>query len=327
MCKLSIIIPFFNVESYVGETLKSVFDTSVAAEDFEVIVINDGSKDGSMEIVRHFSDRPNLIILEQENQGVSAARNHGLQYAKGEYVWFVDSDDWLVEDGVGKVLGLLGERPGVEVIMTPLLRKDSRCPDDDYLDYRIKQELTLSGKDALRLAVIPSYGWVMRFVYLRSFLISSFWLRFPMGLLHGDTYFGTTAMYFAHNVCILTDPIYVYRVYRPGSIMSSSTVERASDRLEIYRLLMVFMKKNVNPDDWGWFQAYCFHGISFCYDKRLLGLKEFKAFVQDNGEFVYRQWREIHPKASLIIRIGRHLFYTKPELYRRIKPNSHFRTA
>ena len=116
--KLSIIIPVYNVEAYVGRTLESVFATD--ATDFEVIIVNDGTKDGSMGVIRQFANRLNLTIIEQENQGLSAARNRGLDAAKGDYVWFVDSDDFLVEDGVGKVLRLLAARPGADVLRFPL---------------------------------------------------------------------------------------------------------------------------------------------------------------------------------------------------------------
>ena len=94
-----------------GKTLETIFQTGANADDFEVIVVNDGTQDLSMEVVRQFADHPNLSILEQENQGVSVARMNGASVAKGEYIWFVDSDDWLVEDGVGTVLRLLEERP------------------------------------------------------------------------------------------------------------------------------------------------------------------------------------------------------------------------
>ena len=119
--RLSIIIPVYNVEAYVGKTLESVFRTTARAEDFEVIVVNDGTRDNSMEVVRQYANRPNITIVEQENQGLSAARMNGLAVAKGEYVWFVDSDDWLVDDGVGKVLKLLEEREGAEVLMFPIV--------------------------------------------------------------------------------------------------------------------------------------------------------------------------------------------------------------
>ena len=102
-CRLSIIIPIYNVEAYVAETLKSVFEMNDPKDLFEVIVVNDGTKDGSMDIVRQYADRPNLIIVEQENQGLSAARMKGLSMATGEYVWFIDSDDSLFTNAVIKV--------------------------------------------------------------------------------------------------------------------------------------------------------------------------------------------------------------------------------
>ena len=96
---LSIIIPVYNVEAYVGETLDSVFDTAASTEAFEVIVVNDGTEDGSMDVVLRYASKPNLKIIEQGNQGLSAARLRGLSAAEGDYVWFIDSDDYLMESG------------------------------------------------------------------------------------------------------------------------------------------------------------------------------------------------------------------------------------
>ena len=317
--KLSIIIPVYNVEAYVGECLSSVFDTTASFDDFEVIVVNDGTEDGSMDVVRQFSDRPNLIILEQENLGVSAARNFGLDRAKGEYVWFVDSDDWLVEDGVGKVLRLLVDRPGVEVLVSPLLRSNNNHPKEVELDYQIDHERLMLGKEAFRSGPIQGFGWIMRYVLLRSMLMPNYWLRFPVGLLHEDSYFGAVIMYSAHRVIVLPDPLYYYRVNRPESITSSSIVERSRGRVEVYRRLMVFMIKRVDPEDWNWFRAYCFRGIPFCYDRQLFGQQEFKDFVHDNGKYLYRQWRIIHPDSSIVKKIARFLFFTRPEMYYFIK--------
>ena len=122
MPKLSIIIPVFNVEGYVGKTLASVFDTTASADKFEVIIVNDGTRDRSMDFVRKYATYPNMIIHEQENLGLSAARMNGLSLASGEYVWFVDSDDYLVEDGVEIVLKHLEKTPDVDVLMFPLSR-------------------------------------------------------------------------------------------------------------------------------------------------------------------------------------------------------------
>lgn len=91
---ISIIIPIYNVESYLKQCLESLKDQ--ALKDFEVILVNDGSTDNSLTICREYSSLlPNCKVLEQCNQGVSAARNKGIQHASGNYLYFMDSDDWL----------------------------------------------------------------------------------------------------------------------------------------------------------------------------------------------------------------------------------------
>ena len=90
---LSIIIPVYKVEKYVRKTLESVFSENFSDNEVEVIVVNDGTPDRSMDIVNEFVSHKSLRIINQENQGLSGARNTGIKAAKGKYVWFVDSDD------------------------------------------------------------------------------------------------------------------------------------------------------------------------------------------------------------------------------------------
>ncbi len=89
---LSIIIPVYNKAAYVGKCLQSILDQDYC--DYELIIINDGSTDGSVEIIEQFSD-PRITLLTTINQGVSAARNRGITEAKGHYLMFVDADDYL----------------------------------------------------------------------------------------------------------------------------------------------------------------------------------------------------------------------------------------
>lgn len=94
MPKISIIIPVYNAEEYLEECLLSIGQQTFG--DFEILAINDGSKDRSLEILKkHQEKEPRLHILSQENKGVSAARNLGVEYAKGEFITFIDADDWL----------------------------------------------------------------------------------------------------------------------------------------------------------------------------------------------------------------------------------------
>ena len=92
--KISIVVPVYNVEKYLSKCLESLISQTLA--DIEIICINDGSTDKSLEILENYASKDNRVkIINQENQGVSTARNNGLACANGEYVTFVDSDDWL----------------------------------------------------------------------------------------------------------------------------------------------------------------------------------------------------------------------------------------
>lgn len=99
--KVSIIIPAYNVEKYIERTLKSCVEQSY--EDVEIIVVNDGSTDNTEEIINRFKDS-RVRKLYQINKGVSAARNFGLETATGDFCIFVDGDDWLEKDAVGKLV-------------------------------------------------------------------------------------------------------------------------------------------------------------------------------------------------------------------------------
>jgi len=94
--KLSIIIPVFNAELFIEKCLRSCAEQDIPALAYEIIVINDGSKDNSHQIINNIiKEYSNIIYIEKSNGGVSSARNAGLDIAKGEYVWFIDADDWI----------------------------------------------------------------------------------------------------------------------------------------------------------------------------------------------------------------------------------------
>ena len=95
--KLSIIIPIYGVEKYIEKCLISCINQDIIlGYDYEIICINDGTKDRSAEIAKQIASyHKGVVVIDQENGGLSAARNAGLMKAKGEYIWFVDSDDWI----------------------------------------------------------------------------------------------------------------------------------------------------------------------------------------------------------------------------------------
>lgn len=304
---LSIIIPVYNVEAYVGRTLESVFDTMASVDDFEVIVVNDGTKDGSMDVVRQYADRPNIAIVEQENQGLSAARMNGLAVAKGEYVWFIDSDDWLVEDGVGKVLRLLEEREGAEVLMFPIIKLNG---EESRWDYRIERVRQMDGKEIVRDPELPIWTAV-RYVLKRS-VMENRWVYFPDKLIHEDDYFGIALLCLSEKVQVMPEPVYVH-VSRPGSIMNSLSRRSFYDLVSINRLQKRFMREVLDPSDWTWFQGFTFNQLMYGFDRF-----QYPGICR-KGPYLWRAWRDVHPGASGKTQAKRFLYFLMPERFGRFR--------
>lgn len=313
---LSIIIPVYNVEAYVGQTLTSIFDTIAPEDAFEVIVVNDGTKDASMDVVKRFADKPNIKIVEQENQGLSAARMKGKEVAQGKYVWFVDSDDWLMKEGVQLVLRTLEERPSADVLMFPL-RWVYEDEGKEKQDYVIDSEEMASGGQVLLNMELPVWASV-RFVIKRS-LMDDRWLYFPKGVLHEDEYFGPVLMCLAERVIVMKDPIYNYRI-RPGSITSSASIRSSYDMVSIHKYLMGFMKETMSPEEKPPFRRYCFGRLLMSYIRtpQLIGSPEFAKFARKDGFYVWHQWLIIHRERPFSNKLGRLFFFMMPRLWKRI---------
>ena len=106
MPKVSVIVPVYNVEAYVEKCLKTLVEQTL--EDIEIIVVNDGSTDKSKEIIQKIMKQfpEKMVYIEKENGGLSDARNYGMPYAKGEYIAFLDADDYIEKDAYQKMYEL-----------------------------------------------------------------------------------------------------------------------------------------------------------------------------------------------------------------------------
>ena len=148
MPKFSIIIPVYNVENYIDGCLKSVMNQTY--KDYEVIVVNDGTKDNSMDIVRKYD----VNIIEQKNQGLSAARNTGVKNAKGEYLIFLDSDDSWNENLLEELDKSLKNKPDVVRFQIRETYENS----DEVKDFK---EQAFKGKNGVEaFNVISTYHFV-----------------------------------------------------------------------------------------------------------------------------------------------------------------------
>lgn len=288
--KLSIIIPVYQVEAYVADCLRSVLETSADPASFELVVVNDGTKDRSMELVRALTaGHGNVSILEQENRGLSAARMAGLAAAKGEYVWFVDSDDYLAPDAVATVLGELS-RETVDALVTPLLW-NYPDPARNYQDIYVREPVSLDGKTFLREGQYRVSASV-RFI-IRKEILDPKWSFFPERHLHEDEYFDRVLLYRAGRLHILTTPLYHYR-QREQSIMGGKDIRSSYDIVRIYRLLMQFMEAEVAPEDRDWFRKRCVEvlTLSYCHAYPDFRTRSFRRFLRENRRFIVGEYRK-----------------------------------
>ena len=119
--KLSILIPYHNSEAWIGPLLETLFDQDLAPEDYEILVIDDGSTEEPVTLRRYASDHANLKMLWLEKAGVSAARNWGIDHAQGDWIFFCDSDDLVRRHALGRFL-TIAETHGLDMLFWNVLR-------------------------------------------------------------------------------------------------------------------------------------------------------------------------------------------------------------
>lgn len=286
---LSIIIPVFNVEKYIKECLDSIIPQIEHRKDIELIIVNDGTKDNSMEIVNSYLSMDVIIrVINQENQGLSQARNNGLACSVSDYVWFVDSDDYLKEYAIDYFLEVSTANPDVDVFASYMDRYIESS--NRHIHKKNRGRNIWQGKEYL-FKNMPK-GAAQRFIYKRSFLVENS-LRFIPGILHEDGVWGCQMLYCANKVYFLTKSIYVYRLRSNGSIMSNIKIKSAYDLLIGHKILVKYLNENVSKEDYFKYRQYIFSQIvcAFGYCKPLFKTAEFKEFYKDYYEYIINEAR------------------------------------
>lgn len=215
MPKVSVIIPVYNVESYLAECLDSVIHQTF--QDMEIICIDDASTDHSMDILQEFAHKDARITILQNtrNQRQAYARNRGLDKASGEYVLFVDSDDFIDRDLVTKALEVAN---GVDMVCFDYTKVDNVWFGKDEHLFQIDKG-RYSAQDYFRQSVDSNsivYSPCTK-LYSRSFLLRKN-IRFIDGLLYEDVVFDFLCMMKAKEIYCITDKLYEYRIRKNSSM-------------------------------------------------------------------------------------------------------------
>lgn len=173
MIELSIIVPVYNVEKYVHTCLESIFKQELDDASFEVIIVNDGSTDRSMEMIEHIiSQHRNITVINQDNKGISIARNNGIANAKGKYILMTDSDDLLIENSLKPLLEIALES------QADLIVADFKSMTDNEIEQTNTSLLQLemfnyrekTGEELFLEDLNPHHCYVWRTLYRSDFL-------------------------------------------------------------------------------------------------------------------------------------------------------------
>lgn len=223
--KVSVIMPVYNTASYLDAAIQSVIDQDL--EDFELIMINDGSTDGSLDILENWKARDGrLTIISQHNKGLSKARNTGLSLAKGTYVYFMDSDDLIHPDTLSTCYHFCQEQ-NLEFAFFDAHVFSDKIQDNVLLErfnYKRKKFIPYkitTGKEAFKqLLETDEFFSSACLVFAKSDFLHNKGLQFEEGILHEDELFTSLLYLHAQRTAYIPKCFFSRRI-RPNSIMTA----------------------------------------------------------------------------------------------------------
>ncbi len=218
MPKLSIIIPVYNVEKYVSNCLESILNQPF--KDLEVICVNDGSSDKSLSVLQEYKNRDErIIIIDKKNEGSGVARNSALAIARGEYIFFVDGDDWIEENSLDKMISEADKLQTDILIFGGLSYYEEKGRKGGYSANKLPKKYLnkiFSSEDIKKdVFKFPSTAWTK--LYRREFLMKNN-IKFQEIKVGQDQLPFFHSMITAEKIALLPQNLYCYRKNRKGAV-------------------------------------------------------------------------------------------------------------
>lgn len=227
---ISVIIPVYNAEKFLKQCLDSVLGQTY--ENIEVIVVNDGSLDGSLTILKSYAKKDNRIhIVDQENQGVAVARNVGLANAGGDYILFVDADDWVESDIAENLLTLLEETPDADIAVCASDSAESSADIIRSMGYDV--EVWDSARQKREFLTHQRLQGMLWNKLIRATLFSG--LAFDTSVGYGED---AQVMWKVLACCrnmVMTNQVLYHHIIDPGSISNRRFSSRKYSAVEVWR--------------------------------------------------------------------------------------------
>lgn len=227
--KFSIILPVYNVENYLKECIDSCENQDLPKDEYEIIAINDGSTDSSLGILQDLSlNYKNIKIVSQSNKGLSEARNRGLRESKGEYVWFIDSDDFIKNNILNTVYCFLSDNDldaiHIGYQMVDIQKEKKYKPSIDYFNKITDGLFFLT-------SILKEQFYAWSFIFKRNCLLQNEF-KFTPGIIYEDIDSIPILMLKFKRVASVNETMYYYR-QRHNSIVHSVNYKMIDDLFNI----------------------------------------------------------------------------------------------
>ena len=246
MPKVSVIVPVYNVEKYLSKCLESILNQTFS--DIEIICVNDGTQDNSRKILEEYKQKDSRIkIIDKENGGLSSARNAGLKIAQGEFISFIDSDDWIESKMLEKLYHNITQMNSDISICAVSLYNEQKQEFDNSNPYfslgffnNTFDNKSFSYRETLPFIMdVCVMAWNK--LYRKSFLDKCN-AKFPDGKIFEDGPFFFSIFFKTDRVSIVREPLYFYRINRKGSIVQKAD-KNFIDIIDIVELMYNSIKE------------------------------------------------------------------------------------
>ena len=250
---LSIVIPAYNAEPYLKKCVDSCLLQKGSVPNYEIIIVNDGSTDGTQNIIDEYVNNninendisPKVSFISQLNGGLSKARNEGLKKAQGEYVWFVDSDDWIAENALSVMADIIiNHHPDVIAFR-----------GYDWKDGNLKERKNPYSNDEITtgIGILKMMGTKMwnpctPLYCMKKHFLEKNSLLFMDRVIHEDSEFTPRMLYFAKSAYISTEILY-YIYHTPVSLNRKKNPEKGFHTLRVLDSLCSFCNEIPNKKD------------------------------------------------------------------------------
>lgn len=241
-CKVSVIIPVYNAEQYIDKCIESVINQTL--QEIEIILINDGSTDKSKEkCEKWINERKNIQLINKKNGGQGEARNIGLEYAKGNCIFFLDADDYLPKNSLEILYSNITKNNADVVCGTSVsVFKNKEQKKNEMLSN--KEQLIISGKQFIQKTKYKGVEpMVWLYMYKQEFL-KKHSLKFPIGLYHEDCEFTLKVYYYAEKISFINDVTY-YQFISDNSTMRSKNIKKSKDAIQIAKNIEQFIEEEI----------------------------------------------------------------------------------